>query len=295
MSKKNKAPLPEPESLALPRTGVESHAHLDLEPFAADLAEVLDRARRSGVRGMGNVFLGPDAYHAGKALFAAAPDVFFLLGIHPGDADKCDAQAVAAMRQAFADDPRLRAVGEIGLDYYWDDHPRDLQQQVFRMQLALAREVERPVVIHSRDANADVLAILEEEGFRNYPLLWHCFGADAATAERIVANGWHVSIPGPVSYPKNDGLREALRVIPQDRMLLETDCPYLTPMPYRGKRNEPAFLVFTARVVAETLGVPVADLWTQCGRNAARFFGLADWSTEPSGSVGAVGSGGPGA
>lgn len=272
--KKNKAPLPEPTSLLLPHTGVESHAHLDTEPFAEDLPQVLDRARAAGIRHMGNVFLGPQAYMQNRHVFADSSDVFFLLGIHPSDADQCNAEALDAMRSAFAADPRLKAVGEIGLDYYWDDHPRELQQQVFRAQLALARQVERPVVIHSRDANDDVIAILEAEGFKDYPLLWHCFGADAALAGRIVENGWHISIPGPVSYPKNETLRDALRVIPHDRLVLETDCPYLTPVPYRGKRNEPAYLVFTAQVVAQELDMPVADLWTLCGTNAMRFFGL---------------------
>lgn len=272
--KKNTAPLPAPESLNLPCTGVESHAHLDMEAFAEDRSQVLERARLAGVRHMGNVFLGPDAYYANRAQFADHDDVFYLLGIHPGDSDKCDAKAIASMRDAFENDPRLKAVGEIGLDYYWDDHPRELQQHVFSLQLALARAVKRPIVIHSRDSNDDVVRMLEEHGFKDYPLLWHCFGADAALAERIVANGWHISIPGPVSYPKNVELREALSVIPPDRLMLETDCPYLTPMPYRGKRNEPAYLVFTAQTVAETLGMPIAELWTTCGNNAIRFFGL---------------------
>lgn len=272
--KKNTLPAPEPESLNLPRTGVESHAHLDLDAYAEDLQQVLDRARRSGLRHMGNVFLGPEAYYAKRDLFTNSDDVFFLLGLHPCDADKCTPDAVAAMKQAFLDDPRLKAVGEIGLDYYWDDHPRELQQHTFCMQLSMARELERPVVIHSRDSNDDVIRILEERGFKGYPLLWHCFGADMGLAERIIANGWHISIPGPVSYPKNVELREALSVIPEDRLLLETDCPYLSPQPYRGKRNEPAYIVFTAQTVAQELGLPVEELWTRCGENAARFFGL---------------------
>lgn len=272
--KKTKEPLPEPHSLNMPHTGVESHAHLDLDAFAEDLPQVLERARAAGVRHMGNVFLGPQAYARNRALFEQNPEVFFLLGIHPGEADTCDEAAVEAMRHAFLHDPRLKAVGEIGLDYYWDDHPRDMQQRIFTMQLTLAREVQKPVVIHSRDSNDDVLRILEQEGFAGYPVLWHCFGADTALAQRIVDNGWHISIPGPVSYPKNDALRKALHVIPPEKLLLETDCPYLTPMPYRGRRNEPAYLVFTAQAVAEQLDMEPQALWTLCGGNAARFFGL---------------------
>ncbi len=274
MSKKKHSDLPTPDSLGMPLSGVESHAHLDLEAFAEDLPQVLARARAAGVRHIGNVFLGPEPYQANKALFADTPDVFFLMGIHPCDADKATPDALETMRSAFSEDPRLRAVGEIGLDYYWDDQPHDLQQDAFRRQLALARAVERPVVIHSRDAAEDTLRILEEEGFRHFPLLWHCFGADAALARRIVDNGWHISIPGPVTYPRNTELRCALAVIPRDRLLLETDCPYLTPVPYRGKRNEPAYLTFTAQAVATELGVEPHDLWSQCGQNAIRFFGL---------------------
>ena len=160
------------------------------------------------------------------------------------------------------------------LDFYWDDQPHDLQRNIFRAQLRLAKQLEKPVVIHSRDAADATIEILEEEECVGYPLLWHCFGADAVLAERIVGNGWYISVPGPVTFPKNEDLRAALHVIPSDRLLLETDCPYLTPAPYRGKRNEPAYLAFTAQCVAEQLGIPAETLWTRCGENAKRFFDL---------------------
>ena len=130
------------------------------------------------------------------------------------------------------------------------------------------------MVIHSRDANDATMDMLEAEGFKGYPLLWHCFGADAALARRIVDNGWHISLPGPVTYKANEALRHAASVIPADRLLLETDCPYLSPEPYRGKRNEPAYLGFTASCVAEARNEDVTTLWTRCGDNAIRFFGL---------------------
>lgn len=250
MSKK-KPERPAPESLGLPCTGVESHAHLDADTFDADREAMLDRAAAAGVARMGNVFLGPEKWAANRHMFANRPEVFFLLGIHPCEAQTCDEAALDAMRTAFAQDVRLRAVGEIGLDFYWDDCPHDVQRTAFRAQLALAREVGRPVVIHSRDAFEDTMQVLEEEGFPGYPLLWHCFGGDVEQAGRIVDHGWHVSLPGPVSYAANAPLREAARVVPLDRLLLETDCPYLSPEPYRGKRNEPAYLVFTAMCVAQ--------------------------------------------
>jgi TatD DNase family protein len=138
MSKKHKHPRQEPETLALPLVGADSHAHLDLPEFDADRDEILDRARACGVATIGNVFLGPDAYLRNRRLFAARPEVFFILGIHPCNADTCTEAALAAMHAAFTADARLKAVGEIGLDYYWDDHPRDMQQHAFRSQLDLA-------------------------------------------------------------------------------------------------------------------------------------------------------------
>lgn len=273
MSKK-KPVRPDPETLGLPCTGVESHAHLDSTDFDADRDAMLARARRCGVRHMGNVFLGPEAYRNNHHQFAAHPDVFFILGIHPCNGHECTADALDAMRQAFASDPRLKAVGETGLDFYWDDCAPDVQRAAFRAQLALAREVAKPVVIHSRDANDATMDMLEAEGFKGYPLLWHCFGADAALARRIVDNGWHISLPGPITYKANEALRHAASVIPADRLLLETDCPYLSPEPYRGKRNEPAYLGFTATCVAEARNEDVTTLWTRCGDNAIRFFGL---------------------
>ena len=166
-------------------------------------------------------------------------------------------------------------MGEIGLDYYWDDCPRDAQHRAFVQQLELARELGKPVVIHCREALHDTLELLEGNGMREYPLLWHCFGGDAALAARIIDNGWHISVPGPVTYPANTAQREALCRIPLDRLHIETDCPYLAPQDWRGRRNEPAFTVFTAACVAAARNLPPADLWEQCGKNTARFFGLA--------------------
>lgn len=281
MSKKNKPPRPEPETLALPPCGVDSHAHLDLVDFDPDRVELMDRARASGVARTGNVFLGPEAYRKNRAMFANRPEVFFILGIHPGNADQCSPEALEAMRQAFATDPRLRAVGEIGLDYYWDDHPRDVQERVLRSQLTLAREIDLPPVIHCRDAFEDTLRVLLDEGFSGRKLLWHCFGGDEAQVRVLLDHGWHVSIPGPVSYAKNEALQRAVAMIPLERMLLETDCPYLSAEPWRGKRNHPALLAFTAQTVAHLRDMPVDALWVATGQNACAFFGLPVLSIEP--------------
>lgn len=272
--KKNSKPARLPQSLALPCTGVESHAHLDLAPFSSDIQEVLERAKESGVRHICNVFLGHDAWKKSSHLFDGHDEVFFIMGTHPSHVDQCTDAELDAMRAAFAEDSRLRGVGEIGLDYYWDHFPREAQKEIFIKQLHLAKELDTRVIIHSRDAAEDTIAILEAEGFVDYPVLWHCFGGNTELAERIVKNGWHLSIPGTVTYPKNEEAREALKVIPLDRMLVETDSPYLTPVPYRGKRNEPAYTVFTAECIAKELGMGTEEIWTTCGNNAVRFFGL---------------------
>ncbi|MDE7372347.1 MAG: TatD family hydrolase [Desulfovibrio sp.] len=271
----------DPLTVALPPGGVDSHAHLDGEEFDPDREAVLARAREAGVSGIGNVFLSPEAFADRRGLFADHPEVFFLLGIHPCDGEKCTPACLDSIAAAFAAEPRLRAVGEIGLDFHWDDCPRELQMAAFAAQLDMARALAKPVVLHCREAEAECLSILEARGFAGFPLLWHCFGGAPALARRILANGWHISVPGPVTYPANGALREAVAIIPEDRLLLETDAPYLSPVPWRGTRNEPAYTVFTARAVAAARGVAPEELWQACGRNARRFFGIEKPATAP--------------
>jgi TatD DNase family protein len=276
VSKKKKRERPDPASLGLARVGVESHAHLDMEEFAPDeIDAVLDRAAAAGVAAVGNVFLGPAAFAAHKDFFRDRPEVFFLLGVHPCEASAMDSGDLAAMEAVFRAEPRLRAMGEIGLDYYWDKTTTQAQQRAFRDQLALARSLETPVAVHSREAEADTLAILDDMGFKDRPLVWHCFGGDAALAAAVLSRGFLISVPGPVTYAKNTELARAVAGMDLSRLLLETDAPYLAPEPWRGKRNEPALLVFTAARVAELMGRDVAEVWRATGDNARAFFGLA--------------------
>lgn len=275
MSKKNRKERPAPESFGLARVGVESHAHLDMEGFAPEeVAGVLERAAAAGVAQVGNVFLGPEAYYRNRGLFAAHPEVFFILGTHPTDSSGHVDGDVGGLERAFDEDPRLRAVGEIGLDFYWDDAPPADQERAFRDQLAFAKGRGLPVVIHCRDAEEATFRVLLDMGYRDRPLLWHCFGGDAAMARMIFSYGWHLSVPGPVTYRKNEALMAAVAGMDLSRVVLETDSPYLTPEPYRGKRNEPAYIVFTAAKVAELTGRLLEDVWRETGDNARRFFGL---------------------
>lgn len=274
MSHKKKIRI-DPLTQALPVGGVDSHAHLDDHAFDEDREDVLLRARQVGLQHIGNIFLDPIVFDERKHIFDAHREVFFILGVHPCDAQLFNEDTVTAIRNACSRENRVRAIGEIGLDYYWKDCPREIQIDVFGQQLSLAQKLTKPVVIHCREAEEDCLTLLESRGFRDYPLLWHCFGGTADMAKRIIRNGWHISVPGPVTYKANEALREALPHIPQDRLLFETDAPYLSPEPWRGTRNEPAYTVFTVRLMAEVLGKNAEDLWRCCGDNARRFFGIA--------------------
>ncbi len=271
MSAKKQPFFPPP---ALPRTGVEAHAHLSGKLFLEDMDETIERARRAGVAQILQVFLSAAAYRDNIRRFDAHSDVFFCIGIHPIEAHEHEDAELEEIIAIIRQDARIKAVGEIGLDYYWKDCPPERQAHMFRLQLEMAKALELPVVIHCRDAVADTLRMLDEAGMAGRPLLWHCFGGDTDMAMRIVENGWHLSIPGPITYPANQALRDAVAAAPPDRLLVETDCPYLSPVPLRGKRNEPANLGYTIDVMAKVRAMPVEELWTICGDNARRFYGL---------------------
>ncbi len=272
-----KAPEVIAEELSLPMCGVDSHAHLDSKQFDADRDAVIERAKACGISHLINIFMSPQEFPTRSAYFAKHPEVFFALGIHPCDAMLCNEENMELMEQYFKTENRLKALGEIGLDFYWDDCPKDVQMEVFVKLLTLARKLDKPVVIHSRDATDATIAVLEKEGFKDYPLLWHCFGGDVQDVKRILYNGWYISVPGPVTYPKNEALREAVRKIPLDKIMLETDAPYLTPQEWRGKRNEPAYTVCTVAAMAKALNMLPHELWQVCGDNARRFFNIANF------------------
>lgn len=284
MSKKKKPERPSPASLGLPLVGVDTHAHLDMHGLDEDLPGVLTRALAAGVARIGQVCQSVSGFHAIAAKLAACqdskdprPEIFFILGVHPHEAADCEASGdvvLSEMEALIRAEPRIRAVGETGLDFFYDRSPRDAQARVFARHLELARAVNLPPVIHSRDAAAETIAILEDLGFRDRPVLWHCFGGGPGLAAEILSRGWTVSLAGPVSYKKNEDSRAAAAMIPLDRLVLETDCPFLAPEPWRGQRNEPALAAFTAHSVAAAREVDPADLWRATGETAVKFFGL---------------------
>ena len=257
---------------------IDSHCHLAGEEFVADLAAVVARAREVGIsRALVILAAQDDAEWArAQALPVLWPAVRFAVGVHPHQAHAFasdPAAAAGAVAARLDQSPLVRAIGEIGLDYHYDFSPKDVQHAVFRAQLALAQARGLPVAIHTRDAEADTLRLIAEAQTRG-PLngVFHCFTGDAAVAGRAVATGFSLSFAGILTFPRAVELREAVRGVPLDRLLLETDAPYLAPVPHRGTRNEPAFVTLTAAAVAGERGMAVADLVAAVTANFDRLF-----------------------
>jgi TatD DNase family protein len=251
---------------------IDSHCHLADDAFEGDLEAVVARAKAAGVRSVLCILAAGDAQEAARAARVRAiwPEARFSAGVHPHQARDWAAPGAAAdaVRRALADDSRVVAIGEIGLDYHYDFSPPEMQQEVFREQVRLARELKLPVVIHTREASADTLAILRDEGRGDVRGVFHCFTGDRALARAALDLGFHLSFAGIVTFPKAVELREVARDTPGDRLLVETDSPYLAPVPHRGKRNEPAFVSRVVETIAEVRGTTAGD----CGETAAKTF-----------------------
>jgi TatD DNase family protein len=253
---------------------VDTHAHLHFPQFAADLPEVLARARAAGVRRLVTVGTDVGGSEAALALARREPDVWATVGIHPHDAVTGDEAALADIARLAAE-PRVVAIGEIGLDFFRDLSPRDGQARVFRRLLGVARSAGKPVVIHCREAHAAVLTILAEEKVQDMGGVMHCFSGDVAIARRCLDLGLLISLAGPVTYPNARELPAVARFVPGDRLVIETDCPFLPPQGHRGQRNEPGYLPLTAARVAELRGEPGDELAARLTANACRLLGLA--------------------
>src|SRR5215218_6414148 len=256
---------------------IDSHAHIDGEEFDADRDEVVARAREAGVRAILNVGTGdPHGANFERAVAVAEryEGVYAAVGVHPHDAKLYD-EAAERLILEFVRGARVVAVGEIGLDYHYDNSPRDVQREVFARQLRLARAEGLPVIIHSRDADEETLEILRAEyaGTERGGVM-HCFGGGPALAEGALGLGFYISFAGNVTFKKAEPLREVARTVPPERLLVETDCPYLAPVPHRGRRNEPAHVAATARFLAELRGVSVEELGRATSENFSRLFGV---------------------
>jgi TatD DNase family protein len=251
---------------------IDSHAHVTSDKFAADLDAVLDRAAAAGVDLLLDVGTDLPSSERARDFAHARPNVYAAAGIHPHEADAFD-DALWPRLEALWADPRVRGVGETGLDYYYDHSQRDRQRALFRRHLEAAGRVGRPVVIHCRDAFDDLFALLGEVGLPAGGVM-HCFTGGPAEAELAVAHGLYISFSGILTFKNADNLRAAVPLVPADRLLVETDCPYLAPLPYRGKRNEPAYVVETARKLAELRGSSYEDVCALTRANTLKLFGI---------------------
>lgn len=240
-----------------------------MQAFDADRAQVLERAAASGVEILVTVPARRGDAPACLALAASDPRIFATAGLHPHEARLWDTAAESELRAALAS-PRVVAVGEIGLDFHYDLSPRERQKDVFREQLAIAREARRPVVVHSRSARTETIEVLRGGGAREEGGILHCFTEDAATARAILDLGFFVSFSGIVTFPRTEEIRQAARIVPKDRILVETDAPYLAPVPHRGKRNEPSFLGRTIEALARLRGEDRDELAGRALENCRR-------------------------
>jgi len=254
---------------------IDSHAHIDGPEFDGDRDEIIERAKAAGVSTILNVGTGDPhsgAFERAVALGQKHDSVYTAIGTHPHDARLYD-DAAEEKIQTLVKSDRVLAWGEIGLDFHYDNSPRDVQVAVFMRQLRAARECDLPVVIHTREAETETIEILKSEydGAERRGV-FHCFSGSKDLAQRAIELGFMISFSGIVTFKKADELRAVAREVPLDRLLIETDCPYLTPIPYRGKRNEPAYVVEVARCLAGLHGVDIEEMGRLTSGNFRRFF-----------------------
>jgi TatD DNase family protein len=254
-------------------TWFDTHCHLDSEHTPEGASALLDRARAAGVTGFVCIGVGGlSQSEQAVALAAGHPDVFASVGVHPHDAERAD-PALCETLAGLAAHARVLGIGEIGLDYHYQHSPRELQHSVFRRFIGVARELKKPVIVHTRSASADTLAILSEEKASAVGGVIHCFSEDRAFAERALELGFYLSFSGIVTFKNARAIQEVAAWAPADRILVETDSPYLAPVPLRGKRCEPAFVVHTGQHIAALRGISVERLAELTWENACRCFG----------------------
>ncbi|WP_282142419.1 TatD family hydrolase [Cytobacillus oceanisediminis] len=251
----------------------DTHAHLNAEQYNEDLQEVIDRALDEGISNI--VVVGFDRPTIEKAmeLTEKYDFIYASVGWHPVDAIDMTEDDLQWIEE-LSSHPKVVALGEMGLDYYWDKSPKDIQQEVFRKQIRLAKKVKLPIVIHNRDATADIVEILKEEGAGEVGGIMHCFSGSPEIAKECVDMNFFISLGGPVTFKNAKKPKEVADVIPLEKLLIETDCPYLTPHPFRGKRNEPSYVKLVAEQIAQIKGLSVEEVAQATTENAKKLFGI---------------------
>ncbi|MEI8355149.1 MAG: TatD family hydrolase [Deltaproteobacteria bacterium] len=253
---------------------IDTHAHIDGHQYSTDFDSMLQRATNAGVATIITIGADMESSKAACALSAAYENIYCAVGIHPHDAARITEKCYDIIQQLATGNPKVVAIGETGLDFFRDRSPRDIQENVFRRFIRLARQLSLPLIIHDRNAHAQVLNILREENAMDVGGVLHCFSGDLEMAKECVMMGFLLSIPGTITFPGNEQLREVVRKIKIEDILLETDSPYLSPVPHRGKRNEPANLKIIAEKVAELKGLSLEDVCRITSLNAQRLFNL---------------------
>lgn len=255
---------------------IDSHCHIDGEAFDADRDAVVENAKAAGVAAM--LVVGTGNPHDGEIERAVATaekyeNVYASVGVHPHDARLYDDAAEETLVNLVKASRKVIAWGEIGLDFYYDHSPREVQREVFRRQIRTAKSLDLPIIIHSRDADDETVEILSQEcGYEGFRGIMHCFGGSAEMARALMEIGFMISFAGNVTFKKAENLRDAARVVPLEKLLIETDCPFLTPIPFRGRRNEPKFVVETARFLADFYDVGLETLANRTTQNFLDFF-----------------------
>lgn len=253
----------------------DTHTHLNAYQFADDLPEVIDRALKEGVSRMVVVGFDRPTIEIAMDLIKKYDFLYASIGWHPVDAIDMKDEDLDWIEE-LAKHPKVVAIGETGLDYHWDKSPKDIQKEVFRKQIRLAKKLQLPLVIHNREATADVVEILKEENAAEVGGIMHCFSGSPETALECVKMNFYISLGGPVTFKNAKKPKEVAKAVPLDRLLIETDCPYLAPHPYRGKRNEPAYVKLVAEEIAALKGLSFEEVAKATTENAERLFGLRD-------------------
>ncbi|WP_227939150.1 TatD family hydrolase [Alkalihalobacillus deserti] len=252
----------------------DTHVHLNADQFDEDLEEVITRAKEAGVETMVVVGFDEKTINRALKLIDTYDFLYAAVGWHPVDAIDMEDKHLDWLEE-LSSNPKVVALGEMGLDYHWDKSPKDIQKVVFRKQIRLAKKVKLPIVIHNRDADQDIVNILKEEEAHEVGGIMHCFGGSVEIAQECLRMNFHISLGGPVTFKNAKRPKQVAQEIPLDRLLIETDCPYLAPHPFRGKRNEPALVKLVAEQIAELREMEYEQIAEQTTANAKKLFGLS--------------------
>lgn len=255
---------------------IDSHCHLNFPDFKDDLKECVERAWNFGIRGFLTVNTKLDQALDLQVIADTYPNVWCSVGVHPHDAEHHDQESLLHDVKNLTQHPKVVALGETGLDYYYEHSPRDLQKKSFAIHLESSKALDLPVIIHTRDADEDTIQVIDDHG-QNVRGVFHCFSGTLDLCKAALDRGFYISLSGIVTFKKADALRDVAKYVPMDRLLVETDSPYLAPLPHRGKRNEPAFVTHTAEIVAELKSVPYPKL---CDITTENFFTLFNKAKE---------------